>query len=137
MITLDPLVMTESQDALRELMASIMSSGGDPHILPFAKTLGMSVRTLQRRLAGCGLKFKELVQRSRLDMALHLVAQTNAKVIDIAFDVGYSDHAHFTRAFRRWTGVAPLEYRRTNQRARPQANSNDGPGGGRQLASAT
>jgi len=125
MITLDPFVMTESQDALRELMASIMSSAGDPHIILVAKSLGMSVRTLQRRLAGCGLSFKGLVQRRRLAMALRLVAQTNAKVIDIALDVGYSDHAHFTRAFRRWTGVAPLEYRRASRRARTRVTSND------------
>ena len=49
---------------------------------------------------------------SRLGTAVHLLASTDATVLDIALDVGYSDHAHFTRAFRRWTGVAPREFRK-------------------------
>jgi len=35
-----------------------------------------------------------------------------AKILDIALDLGYSDHAHFTRAFHRWAGTAPREFRR-------------------------
>jgi AraC-like DNA-binding protein len=40
-------------------------------------------------------------------------------VLDIALDLGYSDHAHFTRAFRRWTGMPPREFRRMRNGERP------------------
>ena len=82
-----------------------------------ARSLGMSRRTLQRRLSSMGLTFNALVQRSRLALAAHLLTTTDEKVVDIAFEVGYSDHAHFTRAFRRWTGSPPCAYRRGVRRA--------------------
>jgi AraC-like DNA-binding protein len=51
----------------------------------------------------------------RYDVATDLLARTDAKIIGIALDLGYSDHAHFTRAFRKWAGVSPLEYRRRHR----------------------
>jgi AraC-like DNA-binding protein len=72
------------------------------------------VRTLQRRLADAGASYERLRERSRFGTATRLLASTDATVLEIALDVGYSDHAHFTRAFRRWTGVPPREFRRKN-----------------------
>ena len=72
----------------------------------------MSVRTLQRRLAAAGVSHEVLVAQTRFATAAAVLEQTNAKILDLALDLGYSDHANFTRAFRRWAGCSPQEYRR-------------------------
>jgi len=89
-----------------------LSWEGYPDIHLTAKLLGMSVRTLQRHLAAAGVTHEVLVGRARFATAAALLQETNTKVLDIALDLGYSDHAHFTRAFRRWAGCSPQEYRR-------------------------
>ncbi len=78
---------------------------------------GVSVRTLQRRLTDLGASFSELVDRVRFRIATDLLRDDAVKIIDIALAAGYSDPAHFTRAFRRWTSLTPLEYRRTERDA--------------------
>ncbi len=71
----------------------------------------MSVRTLQRRLTDCGLKFNELLNQAKFDHAKEKLQDTQMPIIDIAKSLGYSDPAHFTRAFHRWSGISPTEYR--------------------------
>jgi AraC-like DNA-binding protein len=93
-------------------VAGALSSSGYPQIGPTADAMGMSVRSLQRRLADAGTSYKRLLTRERRAAAAHLLEKGNARILDIALDLGYSDHAHFTRAFRRWTGIAPREFRR-------------------------
>ena len=51
-------------------------------------------------------------EKAEFDPA-HVLQHTDAKVVDIALDLGYSGQAHFSRAFRRWMGLAPGEYRRS------------------------
>jgi AraC-like DNA-binding protein len=86
-----------------------------PNVRTTAATLGTSVRTLQRHLATAGCSHEELVGRARCATAAGLLKDTDSKILDIALDLGYSDHAHFTRAFRRWTGSSPQQYRRTSR----------------------
>jgi AraC-like DNA-binding protein len=88
-----------------------LSWEGYPDIHLTADVLGMSVRTLQRHLASAGFTHESLVGRARFVTAAALLKETDAKILDIALDLGYSDHAHFTRAFRRWAGCSPQEYR--------------------------
>ena len=83
-----------------------------PRLDVVAGAIGTSVRTLQRRLADAGVTYEQLIARARFDAATHLLTSTDASVLDIALDLGYSDHAHFTRAFRRWTGIPPREFRK-------------------------
>ena len=52
------------------------------------------------------------MQELRFARALDRMQDPGAKLIDVAYEVGFSDPAHFTRAFRRWTGIAPREFRR-------------------------
>jgi AraC-like DNA-binding protein len=93
-----------------------LSCDGFPRIETTASTIGTSVRTLQRQLAKAGFTHEQLLARSRCAVATALLEKTDSKILDIALDLGYSDHAHFTRAFRRWTGHSPQEFRqhRTN-----------------------
>lgn len=95
-----------------------LSWNGYPDIRMTANALGTSVRTLQRHLSEAGVTHERLVGRARFTTAAALLRETDSKILDIALDLGYSDHAHFTRAFRRWAGCSPQAYRRRESGSR-------------------
>jgi AraC-like DNA-binding protein len=103
---------THFVDVVQQVVDALTVSDLRPNVRSTAKAMGVSVRTLQRWLAAEGSNFEALIGTSRLSVARRLLAMTDAKVVEIALELGYSDHAHFTRAFRRWTGVSPVAYRR-------------------------
>jgi AraC-like DNA-binding protein len=72
----------------------------------------MSPRSLQRKLGEYGVDFKKLVEDIRRCLALKHLKDRTDSLTEIAFMLGYSDLSAFTRAFKRWTGTAPFEYRR-------------------------
>lgn len=76
-----------------------------------AKRLQISERTLQRRLDDWGISFEELLYDYRKNQALRLLQRRDHSILEIAYSLGYSDPAHFTRAFRRWTNMSPIAYR--------------------------
>ena len=76
-----------------------------------ANALDLSVRTLQRRLAEHGLVFSDLVEQTRVDLARELLRDPDLLIRDIASEAGYAESSHFTRAFRRVTGITPREFR--------------------------
>jgi AraC-like DNA-binding protein len=52
----------------------------------------------------------------RFETALRLMSDPTLRVIDVAYELGYTDASNFTRAFRSWTGLTPLEFRRRRER---------------------
>ena len=76
-----------------------------------AALAGMSVRTLQRRLAQEDRVFSELVDQARAEVALELLKNTDVTLSEIANETGYSEATAFIRAFKRWTGKTPAEFR--------------------------
>lgn len=86
-------------------------SEGVPAISDVARHLGMSTRTLQRRLAEQGLAYQALVDEARRQLARRLLQQTNFSLIEVAFMTGFSGQSAFTRAFKRWAGQTPRSYR--------------------------
>ncbi|MGD2025547.1 MAG: helix-turn-helix domain-containing protein [Methyloceanibacter sp.] len=80
-------------------------------ISSLAEAVGMSKRTLQRRLGEEGLSFSVLLDDLRFELTAELMRELDYPLIAIAHDLGYRDQAHFTRSFRRWTGMSPSEYR--------------------------
>ena len=82
------------------------------HIEDIAAGLNMSGRTLRRRLTGQGLSFDVLLDNVRRTRVLSLLANPRLLFEQIAAEAGYSDVRSFRRAFRRWTGVSPSEFRR-------------------------
>lgn len=72
-----------------------------------ALLLGMSRRTLQRRLSDENFTFRELLEQLRMERALELLKESSASITEIAFALGYDDATSFSRAFRRHTGRPP------------------------------
>lgn len=83
-----------------------------PRLLDVARRLGCSSRTLQRRLEGAGTRYAAVLDSLLQARALALLAERRLPVTGIAYELGYADAAHFTRAFRAWTGQAPSAWRR-------------------------
>jgi AraC-like DNA-binding protein len=73
--------------------------------------LGMSERTLQRRLAVHATSYNELHDQARFDAAKQLLRDNSIGISDICYELGYANPANFTRAFRRWAGVTPRQHR--------------------------
>ena len=86
--------------------------GGQPDLALAAEIAGMSRRSLQRKLHLGGQSFSEIVQEARFEHARNLLAERSARIIDVAMMSGYGSPQHFSRAFRRFTGVTPTSYRR-------------------------
>src|SRR5689334_1437079 len=83
-----------------------------------AGVVGLSKRTLQRRLAQSGFKFSQLLDDMRFAHALILIEGPSIRLADVARCLGYSDAANFARAFRRWTGLSPSAYRQLDSERR-------------------
>ena len=76
-----------------------------------AAALCMSPTTLQARLAQRGSNFQQLLDDTRKDMACSYLRQGGRSVTEVTFLLGFADTSNFTRAFKRWTGVSPTEFR--------------------------
>ena len=77
-----------------------------------AESLGLSRRTLSRRLADEKTSFRKILDDVRRELACALLQDRSLSIADIAFLLQYSEHAAFNRSFRRWTGQAPSAFRR-------------------------
>lgn len=82
-----------------------------------AGKLSMSGRTLRRQLQQSNIQFRELCQEQRQNQALSLIASSNKTTTEIAQRCGFSDSASFHKAFKRWTGKTPAQYRQQLQKA--------------------
>ncbi len=77
-----------------------------------AKAMAVSPRSLRRKLDAEGTTFRHILETERRQLAEHLLATTRITLDELAIQLGYSDTASFTRAFRRWNGVSPGEFRK-------------------------
>jgi len=84
---------------------------GAPSMRRIARSLQLSERQLRRELASAGLGFRSLVEDLRRDRAAALLGQERSSVVDTAFVLGFSEVSAFSRAFKRWFGLSPAEYR--------------------------
>jgi len=86
--------------------------GGDPKLESIARQLAMSPRTLQRRLKDHGVIFNDLLDAMRYHAAKSYLAQRDVAGTEVAYLLGFAEQSSFNRAFKRWSGVTPTEYRR-------------------------
>jgi AraC-like DNA-binding protein len=84
---------------------------GEAQAEPVARSLGLSVRSLQRGLAERSTSFSHEVDHARRERALLLVRRPDLTVAEVAFMLGYADPRVFHRSFRRWTGMTPTAFR--------------------------
>ena len=96
----------EVEQAIEPLMAS-----GKASIDCVAHELGMSRQTLYRRLKAEGATFEGLLDAKRRQLALRYLGFDRVSVKAAAYRLGFSEPAAFSRAFKRWTGVSPSDFR--------------------------
>src|SRR6056297_118005 len=94
---------------LRRLTPALCN--GVPQAVDIARDLGMSERTLYRRLAQEGLTFRDVLSEAQSSLAQELLRESSSSIAEIAFLTGFSEQSTFSRAFKRWVGQAPAQYR--------------------------
>ena len=99
-------------EQLRREIARVLVKGGSG-IEHVARSMAMSVRTLQRRLQEAGLNYSDVQEDVRKTLALNLLENKTLALGEIAFSLGYSEVSAFNHAFRRWVGQSPGDYRRS------------------------
>jgi AraC-like DNA-binding protein len=87
-------------------------SEGLPDLDGTAKLLELSPRVLARRLADHGTSYSKIVDDARHQLSLGYIQDPSLSLLDIAYLLGFSEQSAFQRAFKRWTGLSPGEYRR-------------------------
>ncbi|MFW6050937.1 MAG: AraC family transcriptional regulator [Myxococcota bacterium] len=92
----------------------------EPDLASVASALGYSPRTLQKHLRTGGTRFRDVADEVRLELARRYLEQDGTTLAGVALLVGYSELSAFVRAFKRWTGMTPGEYRR-RRRGLPEA----------------
>lgn len=97
-------------DQVRRALLDLMPSG-EPTIGEVSRLLGISSRTLQRQLFEDGTTFRDVLRDVRHELALRYLRDSSCSVTEVSFLLGFSETAAFSRAFKRWTGVAPSQFR--------------------------
>lgn len=97
-------------DRVRDAVAASLSDGV-PRMAVVARRLGLSERTLQRRLGEEGLSFQDIVEGARRALAEGLLVHSDYALAEVAFLTGFSEQSAFTRAFKRWCATTPAAYR--------------------------
>ena len=82
-----------------------------PHRDEVARTLNMSTRTLSRKLARLDTNYQSIIDEFRAELAKMYLETTDFSLEAICALLGFADRSSFIRAFRRWTGTKPGEYR--------------------------
>ena len=80
-----------------------------------ADLTGLSSRTLKRHLAKSNLTYRGMMQQIRFEQACQLLETPDASIVEIAHELSYNSSSNFSRAFRRWTGISPHEFRLQKQ----------------------
>lgn len=93
-------------------MVSDALPGGIPSIENICEQLGFSKRSLNRRLSESGHNFRNLVSETQRELSEDLLKNSTDSIGEIAFQTGFSEQSAFNRAFKRWTGLSPAEFRK-------------------------
>jgi AraC-like DNA-binding protein len=110
------LAKLPKSESLLDTVRRIISQGlrgGDPSLTAIAQQLGYAPRTLQRKLQEAGTSYYTLLDEMRRELSIYYLREGQIAVSEVAFLLGFSETSAFHRAFRRWMGVSPGEFRRS------------------------
>jgi AraC-like DNA-binding protein len=98
-------------DQVRSIIAGEFR-GGDPSLEHVADQLRLTPRTLQRKLQELGTSHNELLEQMRRQLAMRYLREREMAICEVAYLLGFSESSSFHRAFKRWTGLTPKEFRK-------------------------
>jgi AraC-like DNA-binding protein len=110
-----------NRDLVGEVREALASWNGvdKPSAPAVASALGIQPRTLHRLLGKTGTSFNRVLEGTRFEAARRMLRDPAAPVVSIAWSLGYADASAFSRAFRRWSGMTPTEWRREAESGAP------------------
>ena len=122
---LDPQLVKalEEQRAQRSISEQVkwilkrLLAGARPDVSAVARELGLSDRTLQRRIVDDGSTFRQLLLEARQELAREYLNRPEMDVAEVAYLLGYEDSNSFYRAFRTWEGTTPAQLRSALRRS--------------------
>ncbi|MGJ5070584.1 AraC family transcriptional regulator ligand-binding domain-containing protein [Bradyrhizobium oligotrophicum] len=107
----------QARSSIKEQVKVVLKrslASGRPELSDVARDLGVSDRTLQRRITQEGTSFRALLAEARLELGRQFLSDPTAEIDEVACLLGYQDASSFYRAFRYWEGVTPSRWRELN-----------------------
>ena len=104
----------QARSSIKEQVKVVLKrslASGRPELSDVARDLGLSERTLQRRITEEGTSFRDLLVEARQELGRQLLSDPSAEIDEVACLLGYQDASSFYRAFRYWEGVTPSRWR--------------------------
>ncbi|ABC32228.1 AraC-type DNA-binding domain-containing protein [Hahella chejuensis KCTC 2396] len=101
-------------DKVKAALTNLLQAG-DISLQKTARTLNLSARALQRRLQEEGCSYQQILDETRRELALRQISDERLDLSEITFFLGFADQSAFQRAFKRWTGRTPGQYRREQE----------------------
>lgn len=113
-VVVEYLKKFDKQNLIAQARAQIIEQlpSGLPSQTVIARALNLSHRSFQRHLQSKGTSFKQLLDEVRQQLAVQYLTASHRSIIEISYLLGFSDPSNFARAFKRWTSVSPIQYRR-------------------------
>ena len=102
--------LTSLKDEVLSHLTSRLSDGV-PYASEVAIHMGMSERTFYRRLADENLSYRDVLRDAQLSPAQDLLTESDCSIAEVAFLTCFSEQSVFSRAFKRWVGAAPAQFR--------------------------
>src|ERR1700754_400599 len=102
------------RDSLIDRVRTVIADefrGGEPSVERIADQLGLTARTLQRKLQELGTSYNDVLDQMRRQLAMRYLREPQMAICEVAYLLGFSESSSFHRAFKRWTGVTPKEFR--------------------------
>ena len=111
------MALLQQQDFINEVNGQIAAllESGDATLETVANKLDLSARQLRHQLKTASTSFQKLLNKHRHSLARRLLSKTHEDISEIVYLTGFSEPSTFYRAFKRWEGTTPIEYRRRHQ----------------------
>ena len=115
-IVMKMLADTVKGDLIMQVRAKLVEllPSGECSKEDVAKELYMSVRTLHNKLEKLGSSYQHVLDDTRRELSVQYMQQQQRSISEVAYLLGFSDCSNFSRAFKRWTGVSPSQFRSGN-----------------------